>query len=117
MARRAAQHFLLAVASVLLASAAIASASMIAVDLGSEFLKVSLIKPGKTPIAIVGNEMSKRKTPAIVGFSTPALERLLGEEASSFAVRFPETTYFRVRDMLARPADHPIVTKMLKVWW
>ena len=90
---------------------AAAHASMIAVDLGSEFLKVSLIKPGRTPIAIVVNEMSKRKTPALVGFTGE--ERLMGEEAFSFAVRYPETTYSRVRDMLARPAGHPILIKML----
>jgi hypoxia up-regulated 1 len=86
---------------------------MMAVDLGSEYLKVSLIKPGRTPIAIVVNEMSKRKTPALVGFSSEN-ERLMGEEAFSFATRFPETTYARARDMLARPADHPVLTKMLK---
>ena len=85
---------------------------MMAVDLGSEYLKVSLIKPGRTPIAVVVNEMSKRKTPALVGFSGD--ERLMGEEAFSFAVRYPETTYARARDMLARPADHPVLTKMLK---
>jgi hypoxia up-regulated 1 len=84
---------------------------MMAVDLGSEFLKVSLIKPGKTPIAVVVNEMSKRKTPALVGFVGE--ERLLGEEAFSFSVRYPETTFYRSRDMLGRSADHPTLKKVI----
>jgi hypoxia up-regulated 1 len=34
-----------------------AQAAVLAVDLGSEFLKVSIVKPGRTPISIVLNEM------------------------------------------------------------
>ena len=34
-----------------------AEAAVLAVDLGSEFLKVSIVKPGRTPISIVLNEM------------------------------------------------------------
>ncbi len=97
----------------LLAAASGVRGSLIAVDLGSEFLKVSLIKPGRTPIAIVVNEMSKRKSPALVGFS-PAGERLLGEEAFSFAVRYPDTTFMRARDLLGKKADDPGILAMLK---
>ncbi len=86
--------------------------SIMAVDLGSENLKVSLIKPGRTPISIVVNEMSKRKTPALVGFANA--ERLLGEEAASFAVRYPDTTILRARDLLAKPHDDPTISAMLK---
>lgn len=98
-------------ALIALVLAASATASMIAVDLGSEYLKVSLIKPGRTPIAVVTNEMSKRKTPALV--SLPNGERLLGEEAFSFAVRYPDVTFSRARDMLGRTADHPVLVKLL----
>ena len=90
-----------------------AHASMMAIDLASEFLKVSLIKPGRTPISIVVNEMSKRKTPALVGFSSLG-ERLLGEEASSFAVRYPETTYARAMELLGKSAGDPTIAHMLK---
>lgn len=34
-----------------------AQAAVLAVDLGSESLKVSIVKPGRTPISIVLNEM------------------------------------------------------------
>ena len=42
------------------------AAPVMAVDLGSEFLKVSVVKSGKIPIATVLNEASKRKTAAEV---------------------------------------------------
>jgi hypoxia up-regulated 1 len=69
---------LLLLASVLIVSC---HASLMAIDLGSEYLKVCLIKPGRTPIAIVVNEMSRRKSPALVGFVKG--ERLVSEEAST----------------------------------
>mmetsp|Transcript_27424 Transcript_27424/g.69745 ORF Transcript_27424/g.69745 Transcript_27424/m.69745 type:complete len:1029 (-) Transcript_27424:524-3610(-) len=96
----------------LLMGLATAQASIMAIDLGSEYLKVSLIKPGRTPIAIVVNEMSKRKTPALVGFANG--ERLLGEEASSFSVRYPETIVARAQDLLGKSADDPTIGRMLK---
>lgn len=40
------------------------AAPLMAVDLGSEFIKVSVVKPGRTPISVVINEMSKRRTSA-----------------------------------------------------
>lgn len=99
-------------AALLLLSLTAAHASIMAIDLGSEYLKVSLIKPGRTPISIVVNEMSKRKSPALVGFMNG--ERLLGEEAFSFSVRFPETIISRAQDLLGKPADDPTIARMLK---
>ena len=68
---------------------------MFSVDLGHESLKVSLVKPGRTPIAIVSNEFSKRKSPALVGFS-PQGDLLLGEDANAVITRFPERIFNRV---------------------
>jgi hypoxia up-regulated 1 len=82
-----------------------------AIDLGSEYLKVCLIKPGRTPIAIVVNEMSRRKSPALVGMAGE--DRLLGEEAFSFAIRYPTTVFSRTRDLLGRSAADPYVQNML----
>lgn len=45
---------------------------LMAVDFGGEFIKVSVVKPGRTPISIVPNEMSKRRTSAQVGFAAGA---------------------------------------------
>ena len=89
-----------------------ASGSLMAVDLGSEYLKVCLIKPGRTPIAIVVNEMSRRKSPALVGLAGE--DRLLGEEAFSFAIRYPTTVFSRTRDFLGRGATDAYVQNLLK---
>ena len=66
---------------------------LMAVDLGGEFLKVSVVKPGRTPISIVTNEMSKRRTSAQLAFIEG--DRLLGEEAAALAVRYPDRVYAR----------------------
>lgn len=56
--------------------------------------QVCLVKPGRTPISIVVNEMSKRKTPALVGLvqegGSEGVSRVLGEEAFSLAIRYPQ---------------------------
>lgn len=44
-------------ASALLQMVGSARAAVLAIDLGSEFLKISIVKPGRTPISIVLNEM------------------------------------------------------------
>ena len=64
-----------------------AHANIMAIDLGGESLKVSMVKPGRTPISVVINEMSKRKSPAQVAFVNG--DRLVGEEAAALAARYP----------------------------
>jgi hypoxia up-regulated 1 len=102
----------LALALLLFAAIGRAASSLMSVDLGSEYLKVCLVKPGRTPIAIAVNEMSKRRSPALVGVVNG--ERLLGEEAFSFAVRYPESIVARARDFLGKDADDPTIADMLK---
>ncbi|KAJ6408484.1 hypothetical protein OIU84_011744 [Salix udensis] len=72
------------------------------IDLGSDWLKVAVVnlKPGQTPISIAINEMSKRKTPALVAFQSET--RLLGEEAAGITVRYPDKVYSHLRDMLGK---------------
>lgn len=83
-----------------------------AVDLGTEFLKISVVKPGRTPISIVNNEMSKRKTPASVALVDG--DRLVGEEAASIITRYPERVFTRLRDMLGKRYDDPALQRMMK---
>ena len=73
----------------LLLAAGPACASLMAIDLGSEYLRAVLVKPTArgSPLQIVVNEMSRRKSPALVGIA--GQDRLLGEEAFSFAIRYP----------------------------
>ena len=65
----------------------VSAGPVMAVDLGGEFLKVSLVRPGR-PVSIAINEFSKRKTSAQVAFVNE--ERLLGEDAAALAPRYPE---------------------------
>lgn len=83
-----------------------------AIDLGSEFLKISIVKVGRIPISIVNNEMSKRKSPAAVAFVNG--DRLVGDEAASLAVRYPDRVFTRLRDLLGRRYDDPAVARLIK---
>ncbi|KAK9826508.1 hypothetical protein WJX81_008378 [Elliptochloris bilobata] len=99
---------LLALAALQLAAAG----PLMAIDFGGEFIKVSVVKPGRTPISIVPNEMSKRRTTAAVAFVNG--DRLLGEEAAALAVRYPDRVYARTRDLLGKRADSPDVAALLQ---
>uniref|UniRef100_A0A5B6YQH3 Heat shock 70 kDa protein 17 n=1 Tax=Davidia involucrata TaxID=16924 RepID=A0A5B6YQH3_DAVIN len=73
------------------------------IDLGSEWLKVAVVnlKPGQSPISIAINEMSKRKSPALVAFQ--GSNRLIGEEAAGLVARYPNKVYSHVRDLIGKP--------------
>ncbi|KAK4834705.1 hypothetical protein QYF36_027116 [Acer negundo] len=73
------------------------------IDLGSEWVKVAVVnlKPGQSPISIAINEMSKRKSPALVAFQSGT--RLLGEEAAGIIARYPHKVYSQLRDMIGKP--------------
>ncbi|BAT83407.1 hypothetical protein LR48_Vigan03g027400 [Vigna angularis] len=77
--------------------------AVFSVDLGSESLKVAVVnlKPGQSPISIAINEMSKRKSPALVSFHDG--HRLLGEEAAGLVARYPQKVYSQTRDLLGKP--------------
>lgn len=89
-----------------------AHGSLMAIDLGSEYLKVCLVKPGRTPISIVVNEMSRRKSPAVVGLIDE--ERVLGEEAYSLGIRYPNSIFSQLRDLLGRSAEDAEVKRVLE---
>jgi hypoxia up-regulated 1 len=59
--------------------AAPALSAVVGLDLGSEFFKVVLVKPGSMDVAL--NEASGRKTPTAIGFTED--ERLYGEPATT----------------------------------
>lgn len=83
---------------------AIPSESAVAsIDLGSEWMKVAVVnlKPGQSPISIAINEMSKRKSPALVAFNSG--NRLVGEEAAGITARYPDKVYSQLRDMIGKP--------------
>ncbi|PWA97169.1 heat shock protein 70 family [Artemisia annua] len=93
--------FLLLINSVPQSQSAVSS-----IDLGSEWIKVAVVnlKPGQSPISIAINEMSKRKSPALVAFHSD--DRLIGEEAAGLTARYPEKVYSRLRDLLNKDINY-----------
>eukprot|EP00191_Tetraselmis_sp_GSL018_P000225 CAMPEP_0177610198 /NCGR_PEP_ID=MMETSP0419_2-20121207/19625_1 /TAXON_ID=582737 /ORGANISM="Tetraselmis sp., Strain GSL018" /LENGTH=935 /DNA_ID=CAMNT_0019105435 /DNA_START=222 /DNA_END=3029 /DNA_ORIENTATION=- len=85
-----------------------------AIDFGSENIRVSLVNSNRRPIQVevVNNEISKRKTSAVVGFANG--ERLLGEAAASVDGKFRQTVFARARDVLGRNVSDPWVKGLLK---
>lgn len=82
------------------------SISVMSIDLGSEFMKVAIVKPG-IPMEIVLNKESRRKTPLVV--SLRGIEREFGELAMQQAIKNPKTAYLFVTQILAKSLDSPAV--------
>jgi len=80
--------------------------AVMAIDIGSEWIKVAIVKPG-VPMEIVLNKESKRKTDAAVSMRDG--ERNFGSSAMTKGVKHPTSTYFYLRELLAKPLDNPIV--------
>lgn len=70
--------------------------ALIGIDMGSQFVKVSLVKAG-APLQIVEDETSKRKFPLQVAFGEEG-ERLFGNAASALSLRKPESTLLDIRN-------------------
>ena len=77
-----------------------ANAKLLALDMGSDTTKTALVKPGRSPVTLVTNEMSKRKTPSKVAFNKGA--RLFGEAAAAIEQRYPQDVFSRIRDALGQ---------------
>ncbi|KAI0399216.1 Hsp70 protein-domain-containing protein [Xylaria palmicola] len=93
----------------------VAISAVIGVDLGTEYIKASLVKPG-IPLEIVLTKDSRRKETAAVAFkpSQHALqsgsypERAYGSDAVALAARFPGDVYPNLKTLLGLPLDHSI---------
>ncbi|KAF3181471.1 lumenal Hsp70 protein [Orbilia oligospora] len=97
----------LAVLTLVFSSLASASASILGIDYGSEFIKAALVKPG-IPIEIVLTKDSRRKEVAAVAFkpkssthpANSSPERLYGVDAVNFAARYPDDVYPHLKQLL-----------------
>ncbi len=78
--------------------------AVISIDLGSEFMKIGIVKPG-VPMEIVLNKESRRKTPLAV--SLRGLEREFGGLALSQSIKKPKTAYLYLTTILAKSLDSP----------
>lgn len=93
---------------ILLATSAHAASAVLGVDLGTEYLKAAIAKPGN-PIEIVLSKDSKRKEAATLAFkpSRASLnegeafpERLYGGDAVALSARFPTDVYPNLKTLL-----------------
>src|SRR5271168_296568 len=100
----------------LFSTPALAASAVLGIDLGTEYLKAALVKPG-TPLEIVLTKDSKRKEAATVAFKPSRAqvtdpeafpERLFGGDAVALAARFPEDVYPNLKSLLGVPADDAI---------
>ncbi|XP_018649369.1 hypoxia upregulated 1 (hyou1)-related [Schistosoma mansoni] len=76
------------------------------IDLGTEFMKVAVVLPGK-PMEIAVAPDSKRKTSTAIGFKNN--ERLFGSLAVNLASKSPENVFQSIPSLLGKSIDHPMV--------
>lgn len=78
--------------------------NVIGIDFGSENMKVGIVSPG-SPLEIVNNFQSKRKTPTCISFYKG--ERLFGSDSFALMPRKPEITFSKLFRMLGKMPEHP----------
>ena len=99
-----------------LSATVLAGPAALGVDLGTEYIKASLVKPG-IPLEIVLTKDSRRKETTAVSFkpdrdgvkSGAFPERFYGSDAMALAPRFPADVYPNLKHILGLPLDHSIV--------
>ncbi|CAF9928675.1 lumenal Hsp70 protein [Imshaugia aleurites] len=101
----------------LFASTASAASAVLGIDLGTEYIKAALVKPG-IPLEIVLTKDSKRKETAAVAFkplrtrvstaeSNDFPERIYGGDAVALSARFPSDVYPNLKPLLGlKSSDH-----------
>ncbi|XP_053408991.1 hypoxia up-regulated protein 1-like isoform X2 [Mercenaria mercenaria] len=82
--------------------------AVMSVDLGSEYIKIALVKPG-VPMEIITNEDSARKTAAIVCLRNG--ERLFGNPAENCATKFPSNAFWYLTQIVGKKYDDPAVAQ------
>jgi hypoxia up-regulated 1 len=82
------------------------SVAVMSIDLGSEFMKIAIVKPG-VPMEIVLNKESRRKTPLAVSLRRG--EREFGEMALQQSIKHPKSAYLYLTDILGKSLDNPAV--------
>eukprot|EP00062_Callorhinchus_milii_P024918 gi/632985338/ref/XP_007909625.1/ PREDICTED: hypoxia up-regulated protein 1 [Callorhinchus milii] len=82
------------------------SVAVMSVDLGSDWLKIAIVKPG-VPMEIVLNKESRRKTPVAV--SLKENERLFGDSAVAMSVKNPKVVVRYLQDLLGKQLENPQV--------
>ncbi|KAF2492366.1 actin-like ATPase domain-containing protein [Lophium mytilinum] len=105
----------------LLSSTASAASAVLGVDIGTEYIKAALVKPG-IPLDIVLTKDSKRKEASAVAFKPSRAghqagsfpERFYGGDALALAARFPGDVYPNLKTLLGVPLEDPSVVTEYK---
>ncbi|XP_065055878.1 hypoxia up-regulated protein 1-like [Rhopilema esculentum] len=79
------------------------SIAVMSIDLGSEWIKVAIVKPG-VPMEIALNKESRRKTPNAVAFKDD--ERHFSDPALGVAVKKPENSYLYLTHLLGKKYEN-----------
>uniref|UniRef100_A0A8C5B613 Hypoxia up-regulated protein 1 n=1 Tax=Gadus morhua TaxID=8049 RepID=A0A8C5B613_GADMO len=87
-------------------SRCLSSVAVMSVDLGSEWMKIAIVKPG-VPMEIALNSESRRKTPIAVCLKET--ERLFGDNALGVSVKNPKLVYRHLQSLLGKKHDNPQV--------
>ncbi|RIA89435.1 Hsp70 protein [Glomus cerebriforme] len=95
-------NFLVLITLIALFALSLTEAAVIAIDYGTDWFKVALVKPG-IPLDIVLNRDSKRKTQSAL--TIRGEERIYGSDAVNLGARFPLNTYFSIKKVLGRLVD------------
>ncbi|KAM4651425.1 hypoxia up-regulated protein 1 isoform 2-T2 [Discoglossus pictus] len=82
------------------------SVAVMSMDMGSEWVKIAIVKPG-VPMEIVLNKESRRKTPVAVALKDN--ERLFGDNALAISVKNPKVSFRYFQDLLGKRAENPQV--------
>lgn len=93
-----------------------AASAVLGVDLGTEYIKAALVKPG-IPLEIVLTKDSRRKETSAVAFKPPQNgpkkgsfpERLYGSDAMALSARFPGDVFPNLKALLGLSVDDPAV--------
>ncbi|KAM0330741.1 hypothetical protein ACHAQA_003693 [Verticillium albo-atrum] len=89
-----------------------AVSAVLGVDLGTEYIKAALVKPG-IPLEIVLTKDSRRKEISAVTFKPSQdgayPERLYGSDAMALSARFPADVYPNLKTLLGLPVGDSIV--------
>ncbi|KAL1839312.1 hypothetical protein VTJ49DRAFT_1640 [Mycothermus thermophilus] len=99
-------------ALLLLVPQVFAVAAVVGIDLGTEYIKAALVKPG-IPLEIVLTKDSRRKETSAITFKPPTSdpkpgsypERAYGSDALAIAPRFPGDSFPNLKSLLGLPTD------------
>lgn len=86
--------------------------AVMGLDLGSEYFKVAIVKPG-VPMEIALNGESKRKTPTVI--TIKGEDTLAGSPALTTGIKFPPKSFRYVFNLLGKDFNSPEVEKFQKI--